>query len=74
MLEGAVEITELWHKKEYREIWKKVFTELENTSPPEELYPVRKALGNFDIRLAGHANTLASLYFTYQILTSEVEE
>jgi hypothetical protein len=74
LLEQRENLLSLWQKKEYPRIWELCRKALESAVPPEELEPITRALKQFPIKAADSANTLAALYFTYQILTAEGEK
>jgi len=74
LLEQRENLKNLWQKKEYRNIWELCQTALGDTDPPAELIPFTRAMKQFPAELADSANTLAALYFTYQILTAEGEK
>ncbi len=73
LLHNGMSISVLWSEMLYDKIWKLCLFALSSSAVPEELVPLSAALRNFPIESANKANTLAVLYFTYQILTSEVE-
>ena len=71
LLEHGERLADLWELKSYVKIWSLCLKALNEASPPPELIPLIHALMQFPTDRSDSANTLAALYFTYQILTAE---
>ncbi len=73
LLEQSHNLESHWEEQRYRKIWELCRSALKEVDPPPELVPITRALLQFPIDMADSANTLAVLFFTYQILTAEGE-
>ncbi len=71
LMENETRLEELWMGHNFSHIWEICLQALPQDEPASVLTPLIKALRSFNVRNADEANTLAVMYFTYQILTSE---
>ena len=67
-------LVNLWQEGDYRRIWDLCHRALADADPPSTVAPVTRALKGFTPESADAANSLAALYFTYQLLTAEAAE
>ena len=74
LLEHEDMLMDLWTNGEYRRIWDLCQRALADTAPPATVAPITRALKGFPPDSADAANSLAALYFTYQLLTAEAAE
>ena len=59
-----------WYTQEkYQEIWEWCRTTLERDKLTDRFPELRQAINTYDIRYANKENTLAALYFLYQIMS-----
>ncbi|OQX28531.1 MAG: hypothetical protein B0D92_08445 [Spirochaeta sp. LUC14_002_19_P3] len=73
VLDKSGELIELWMMEEFQKIWQLCQNALRNIQTHALLEPLLGALKGFPESSADAANTLAGLYFSYQIFTSEAE-
>lgn len=74
LMQNEAHFDELWRQGGFSRIWELCRKALPGVSAPPAVQPVVQALASFSAAQADAANTLAALYFTYQILTAETAE